>query len=101
MVDSSPIAGNYLKVSSSDDGFTSVFFLKDSLVFLKSAILPEHLLFPNLQVRILPDPTVFLSPILLLNWLGRQNSGFLLESLLFYIELFTMARLYLRSLRVP
>jgi len=33
MIESSPIAANYLKVSSSDDGFHTSVFLKDSLVF--------------------------------------------------------------------
>ena len=33
MIDSSPIAANYLKVSSSDDGFPTSVFLKDSSAF--------------------------------------------------------------------
>ena len=68
MIDSSPIAAKYLKVSSSDDGSPTSVFLKDSLVFLKSAIPLEHLLFPSLQAKTNPDQTAFLSPILHLNW---------------------------------
>ena len=33
MIDSSPIAAKYLKVSSSDDGSPTLVFLKESLVF--------------------------------------------------------------------
>ena len=70
IIETSSFAAKFLKVSTSDVGISSSVSLIDSLVFMISAIKPEHLLFPSLQVKTNYVLTAFPKQMLPPNLLG-------------------------------